>query len=71
MDMKVSGTGIEMGEKIENGVKWNECICMWWIREMRRMGNEIDSMGVRIWVGWCVHGASRGEERKVNGKKNE
>ena len=38
MDMEVSGTGIEMGVKVENGVRWNECLYMWWIREMRRMG---------------------------------
>ena len=50
MDMEVSGTGIEMGVKIENGVRWNECLYMWWIREMRRMGSEIDSVGMRIWV---------------------
>ena len=51
MDMEVSGMGIEMGVKIENGVRWNECLYMWWIREMRRMGSEIDSVGMRIWVG--------------------
>lgn len=44
-----------MGVKVENGVRWNECICMWWIREMRKMESRIDSVGMRIWVGWCVH----------------
>ena len=33
MDMEVIGTTIEMGVKIENGVTWNEYICIWWIRE--------------------------------------